>query len=97
MILRYLKGAVLALALASTAVAFAAEPAGYYSTCENNSGAALLSALCKKVGPHTNVGYDGLWNLYKTSDVYPGTADIWDMYSTKHWKTSDKHCGNYKK
>ena len=35
MILRYLKGAVLALALASTAVAFAAEPAGYYSTCEN--------------------------------------------------------------
>lgn len=97
MILRYLKGAVLALALASTAVAFAAEPAGYYSTCENKSGAALLSALCKKVGPHTNVGYDGLWNLYKTSDVYPGTADIWDMYSTKHWKTSDKHCGNYKK
>lgn len=51
MILWYLKGAVLALALASTAVAFAAEPAGYYSTCENKSGAALLSALCKKGRP----------------------------------------------
>ena len=97
MILRYLKGAVLALALASTAAAFAAEPVGYYSTCENKSGAALLSALCKKVGPHDIVSYDGLWSLYRTSDVYPGTTDIWDMYSTKHWKTNDKKCGNYKK
>ena len=95
MILRYLKGAVLALALASTAVAFAAEPAGYYSTCENKSGAALLSALCKKVGPHTNVGYNGLLSLYKTSDVYPD-GTIWDMYSTKHWKPGTT-CGNYKK
>lgn len=95
MILRYLKGAVLALALASTAVAFAAEPAGYYSTCENKSGAALLSALCKKVGPHTNVGYNGLLSLYKTSDVYPD-GTIWDMYSTKHWKPGIT-CGNYKK
>lgn len=95
MILWYLKGAVLALALASTAVAFAAEPAGYYSTCENKSGAALLSALCKKVGPHTNVGYNGLLSLYKTSDVYPD-GTIWDMYSTKHWKPGIT-CGNYKK
>lgn len=95
MILRYLKGAVLALALASTAVVFAAEPAGYYSTCENKSGAALLSALCKKVGPHTNVGYNGLLSLYKTSDVYPD-GTIWDMYSTKHWKPGIT-CGNYKK
>lgn len=95
MILRYLKGAVLALALASTAVAFAAEPASYYSTCENKSGAALLSALCKKVGPHTNVGYNGLLSLYKTSDVY-SDGTIWDMYSTKHWKPGIT-CGNYKK
>lgn len=95
MILRYLKGAVLALALASTAVAFAAEPTGYYSTCENKSGAALLSALCKKVGPHTNVGYNGLLSLYKTSDVY-SDGTIWDMYSTKHWKPGIT-CGNYKK
>lgn len=95
MILRYLKGAVLALALASTAVAFAAEPAGYYSTCENKSGAALLSALCKKVGDHTVVSYNGLWSLYKTSDVYPD-GTIWDMYSTKHWKPNTT-CGNYTK
>ncbi len=96
MILRYLKGAVLALALASTAVAFAAEPAGYYSTCENKSGAALLSALCKKVGSHTALGYKTeLLNLYKTSDVYPD-GTIWDMYSTKHWKPGTT-CGNYSK
>lgn len=96
MILRYLKGAVLALALASTAVAFAAEPAGYYSTCENKSGAALLSALCKKVGDHTVVSYNGLLTLYKTSDVYPD-GTIWDMYSTKHWKFTTASCSGYKK
>lgn len=96
MILRCLKGAVLALALASTAVAFAAEPTGYYSTCENKSGAALLSALCKKVGSHTALGYKTeLLNLYKTSDVYPD-GTIWDMYSTKHWKPGTT-CGNYSK
>ena len=95
MILRYLKGAVLALALASTAFARAAEPSGYYSTCENKSGAALLSALCKKVGPHKDVGYNGLLTLYKTSDVYPD-GTIWDMYSTKHWKPGTT-CGNYSK
>lgn len=96
MILRYLKGAVLALALASTAVAFAAEPAGYYSTCENKSGAALLSALCKKVGSHDVVSYNGLLTLYKTSDVYPD-GTIWDMYSTKHWKFTTASCSGYKK
>ena len=95
MILRYLKGAVLALALASAAVAQAAEPSGYYSSCENKSGAALLSALCQKVGPHTTVSYNGLLTLYKTSDVYPD-GTIWDMYSTKHWKPGTT-CGNYSK
>lgn len=95
MILRYLKGAVLTLALASTVAAQAAEPAGYYSSCENKSGAALLSALCKKVGPHDVVSYNGLLTLYKTSDVYPD-GTIWDMYSTKHWKPGTT-CGNYSK
>ncbi len=96
MILRYLKSAVLTLALVSTAVAFAAGPTGYYSTCENKSGAALLSALCKKVGPHTVVSYNELLTLYKTSDVYPD-GTIWDMYSTKHWKYTTASCSGYKR
>lgn len=73
----------------------AAEPSGYYSTCEGKSGASLLSALNSKIGSHTNVGYDGLWNVYKTSDVKPN-GKIWDMYSTKEWPVNSQHCGNYK-
>ncbi len=80
---------------ACTVTAEAAEPAGYYSSCENKSGAALLSALCSKVGPHTTVSYDGLWDVYKTSDVRPD-GTLWDMYTTKAWSTSFKKCGNYK-
>lgn len=71
----------------------AAVPANYYSSCEYKGGQALLTALCAKVGPHTVVSYDDLFDLYKTSDVYPD-GKIWDMYSTKHWAVGTK-CGNY--
>ncbi|MDE6310951.1 MAG: endonuclease [Muribaculaceae bacterium] len=72
----------------------AAVPAGYYSGCENKSGKALLQALNTTVGPHTTVGYDDLYDLYKTSDVRANGL-IWDMYSTKEWPTGSQHCGNY--
>lgn len=75
--------------------AHAVEPAGYYTPCENKGGSSLLSALCEKVGPHTVISYDGLLDLYKTSDVYPD-GKIWDMYSTKHW-TAGNTCGGYKR
>lgn len=71
-------------------------PSGYYSRCEGKYGAALLSSLEDVIGSHTNVGYDGLWNVYKTSDVYPSDGKIWDMYSTKHWPVNGERCGNYK-
>lgn len=70
-------------------------PAGYYDSCEGKTGNALLKALCEKVGPHTNVGYDGLWEVYKTSDVRPD-GTLWDIYSTKAWPKNFQKCGNYK-
>lgn len=75
----------------------AAAPDSYYDSCKGKGGKALLQALGDKVGSHTNVGYDGLWNVYKTSDVHPD-GTVWDMYSTKNWGTPSqaKHCGNYK-
>lgn len=85
---------VAALIFISGFTAGAAEPDGYYSSCENKGGKDLLSALCTKIGPHTNVGYDGLWDVYKTSDVRTD-GTLWDMYSTKRWSTNFKKCGNY--
>lgn len=73
-----------------------AEPVNYYSKCENKGGAALLTALQNTVGDHTVVSYDGLWDVYKTSDV-KDNGKVWDMYSTKEWTVNQQKCGNYQK
>ncbi len=92
-----LRGALSTLTLALVCGGAAAEaPSGYYTTCEGKKGAALLSALCDKISSHTNVGYDGLWNVYLTSDVRPN-GTVWDMYSTKEWTPGKNQCGNYSK
>ena len=73
----------------------AAEPANYYSSCEGKTGEALLKALAGVVSNHKNVGYDGLWEVYKTSDVHPD-GTLWDIYTTKNWGKTFTKCGNYK-
>ena len=75
--------------------AAAAEPAGYYSSCEGKAGKALLQQLESVVGPHTTVSYKGLLDLYKSSDARPD-GTVWDMYSTKRFSFGNT-CGNYKK
>ncbi len=82
-----------ALALLSGS-AYAAVPQGYYDDCEGKSGKALLQALASTIASHTNVGYDGLWNVYKTSDVRDD-GTLWDIYTTKRWPANFKQCGNY--
>ena len=89
------RAASLALAFLSVQTSFAAEPSGYYSSCENKGGADLLRALYNKIGSHTTVSYDGLWNVYKTSDI-TASGKLWDMYSTKEWPLNGERCGNYK-
>lgn len=80
----------------AVASVLAQAPANYYIQCEGKSGKALLQALCDVIGPHTTVSYDGLYNVYRTSDVHPD-GTLWDMYSTKNWGKYDnaKRCGNY--
>lgn len=81
-------------AVSTALIGSAAEPTSYYSSCENKSGESLLKALHTTISSHTNVGYDGLWTLYKTSDVYDN-GKIWDMYSTKQWTYQKEQCGTY--
>ncbi len=81
------------LSLAPTALAEA--PNGYYSPCEGTSGQTLLSRLASVVGNHKTVSYDGLWEVYETSDV-DDAGKLWDMYSTKRWTIGKEKCGNYK-
>lgn len=86
---------VLSLLLSFSTSLFAQAPAGYYKSAEGKNKQALLEALCDIIGPHTNVGYNGLWEVYETSDVYPGTNKIWDMYSTATFYAGQDKCGSY--
>lgn len=78
----------------STVYATAEIPAGYYDSCEGKTGEALLKALHARISSHTNVGYDGLWDVYKSSDVR-ADGTLWDIYTTKAWSPNFKKCGNY--
>lgn len=86
---------IISLCFCMAICARGAEPANYYKSCDGKSGEALLKQLESVVGPHTTVSYDGLWTLYRTTDV-DANGKIWDMYSTKRWNTGEK-CGNYSK
>ena len=69
--------------------------AGYYSAAEGKTEAALKTQLSSIISSgYKDQGYDGLWNVYKTSD---NTAEgkVWDMYSTCTWTHGQKLCGNY--
>ena len=45
------------------------------------------------MGPHTNVGYKGLWDVYGSSDI-DENGKIRDMYSTKRWTFRKEQCGS---
>ena len=70
----------LSLIAAAAFTASAEIPAGYYSSCEGKTGQDLLFALYNTISDHTNVGYDGLWNVYKQSDVR-SDGTLWDIYT----------------
>ena len=76
-------------------------PSGYYDSAKGLNKKNLLIALKDIVGPHTTVSYDGLWEVYKSSDVRVDPGDgrtyVWDMYSTAKFIPGQKQCGNYSK
>lgn len=75
---------------------WAQEPGGYYDGAKGKNKKVLLIALHDIIDDHKSVGYDGLWNVYKKSDVrQDGT--VWDMYSTAKYIPGQKQCGNYQK
>lgn len=72
--------ALLLLALTWTLILQAQAPAGYYSAAKGKKAAALKTALCAIIGPHTERDYKQLWQDFKTTDVRPD-GTIWDIYS----------------
>lgn len=93
---------LLYLSLVLVATLHATVPSGYYNSAEGKTGAALKASLATIVSANYNdVGYDGLYDVYKTSDVLPN-GKIWDMYSVKadgtasyYYSTTSGQCGTY--
>lgn len=67
----------------------------YYAKADlSKSGASLKSEFTSIIHSHTNVGYNGLWNVYEDSDD-DGKGNYWDMYSNIRHRINDDKCGNY--
>ncbi len=91
----------LALALSCACGTVFAIEQSYYSTIDGTNNTALRDALQQitQAGP-VGISYDGLWDAYKTTDVYPADSvgkagNIWDMYSDCTFKPGTDQCGNY--
>jgi M6 family metalloprotease-like protein len=91
-------------ALSATTVA-SNIPAGYYSSAEGLCESALKTALYNIIKGHTDLGYDGLYDAYATTDNInvSGQNVVYDIYSFKPNGTADYYfshsssdqCGSY--
>ena len=71
----------------------------YYSSVNTTSGQTLINSLRTTISNGAvDVGYDGVWSAYYTTDIKPGTTKtIWDMYSNHNYTVGSDQAGNYSK
>lgn len=84
----------------------ASEIPAYWSSADGKSGSDLWKAVSAQTNKNfKSIGYKGLYDAYKSTDVYPSDAShpdyvaskagkIWDMYGECVFSTSNT-CGNY--
>lgn len=69
----------------------------YYQNADGKKGAALKTALCAVINPHTQRTYKQLWDDFKKTDAKPN-GKVWDMYSNKREFTfGTDQAGSYSK
>ena len=74
---------------------FAEIPAGYYDDAVGKSGEDLQKSLSTILNDANDVGYNGVWNLYKTTDRR-SDGKVWDMYSdVTNYTFGTDQCGSY--
>lgn len=70
----------------------------YNNLSTTTNGQTLIKELHKIISTNTvNIGYDGLLEAYKKTDVKPGTNIIWDMYSNESYTVGSDYAPTYKK
>ncbi|MBR1786142.1 MAG: endonuclease [Paludibacteraceae bacterium] len=81
------------IALCISAWAFADTPDNYYVSVDGKTGDAILDALYSKVSSHDNVGYDGLYDLYKYTDA-DANGNLFDIYSSCNFTVKTDECSS---
>lgn len=69
-------------------------PAGYYQAAVGKKSQALKTSLSSIIYKSSNAGYDGLYTVYKKSDIR-ADGKVWDMYSNITNFDFSKTCGQY--
>ncbi len=76
-------------------------PTGYYDAATGKKGYELKTALHGIIKSHTDIGYDAVWNAFKTTDK-KSNGKVWDMYSDKpdgtppyEYTFGTNQCGNF--
>lgn len=68
----------------------------YWASADGKAGQELWNAVSSRTNVgYKSLGYNGLWTAYATTDVYPGTNKIWDMYGECDFTYSNDKCGTY--
>lgn len=94
------------LPLLISSMAFAQIPNGYYDGTNNLTGYQLKTKLHQIISGHRDLGYNGLWETYKTADIdkhYENDGTIMDIYSEKPsgkdpytFRIGRDQCGTYR-
>lgn len=83
--------------LFSSLALVAAPKNGHYDGLDGKKAKTLFDQVCTIANKgYSGLSYDNLWDAFKTTDVYPGTTKIWDMYGNCSFTAGQKKCGSYK-
>lgn len=103
-IVGFIKTTYLFIFLFSGFHSFAQPPIGYYNTA-TGTGYTLKTQLYNIIKNHTDLGYNGLYNIFQTSDIdnfYENDGSVLDMYSENpagqdpyNFTPGNAQCGNY--
>lgn len=91
-----LKQLFAAMALVGALSAGAAErsiPKNYYNRLDGKTSAALKTAVCEVIYPHTKFSYSSLWDYFKYTDVSSDGVTWDEMYSNQTFYVRNGNSG----
>ena len=85
---KFYRFTLLLTTLLATTMAFASAPINYYDNALGKNDESLMIALRNIIRSHTQLGYNDLWNAFKSTDT-DAQGYIIDMYSNCKYRPSE--------